>query len=85
MEHFNEEGISVAMIDNQGSGRSEAARGLRFYVENFDDYVDDVLDLHECVRLLRFAGWHPHACPGRREGCSHAFSASEGPACPACR
>jgi alpha-beta hydrolase superfamily lysophospholipase len=34
----------------QGCGRSEGKRGLRFYVEKFDDYVQDVL------QLARWAG-----------------------------
>ena len=45
MEALNAAGVSVAGIDNQGHGRSEALHGLRFYVESFDDYVNDVLQL----------------------------------------
>lgn len=33
-ERFNAAGISVCGVDNQGCGRSEGARGLRFYVES---------------------------------------------------
>lgn len=44
---LNNRGISVAGIDNQGCGRSEGLHGLRFYVDSFDDYVDDVLQLAE--------------------------------------
>jgi len=44
-ERFNIAGVSVCGIDNQGCGLSEGLRNLRFYVESFDDYVDDVLQL----------------------------------------
>lgn len=33
----------------QGCGRSEGKRGLRFFCESFDDYVEDVLQLARCV------------------------------------
>lgn len=47
LEKLNAAGISVVTHDNQGTGRSEAARGLRFYVELFQNYVDDVLLLRK--------------------------------------
>ncbi|GAB4822633.1 hypothetical protein N2152v2_009679 [Parachlorella kessleri] len=50
VEAFNTAGISVCGIDNQGCGRSEGLHGLRFYVERFDDYVDDVLQLARSLR-----------------------------------
>lgn len=43
VEHLNASGINVCGIDNQGCGESESLYGLRFYVERFEDYVDDVL------------------------------------------
>ncbi len=42
-EYFNAQGIHVYGIDNQGCGGSEALYGVPWYVERFDDYVDDVL------------------------------------------
>lgn len=48
VEQWNARGISVCGLDLQGCGRSEGRRGLRFYVERFDDYVDDVLQLARC-------------------------------------
>lgn len=50
VEHLNAHGISVCGIDNQGCGTSESAQGLRFYVESFDDYVDDVIQYARLVR-----------------------------------
>lgn len=43
VEHFNSQGIHVCGIDNQGCGGSDALYGMRWFVERFDDYVDDVL------------------------------------------
>ena len=40
---MNRQGIDVCGIDNQGCGRSDALYGVRWYVDRFDDYVDDVL------------------------------------------
>lgn len=42
---WNAAGISVCGLDLQGCGRSEGKRGLRFFLERFDDYVGDVLQL----------------------------------------
>lgn len=44
---MNDAGYSVAGIDNQGMGRSG---GLFGYVERFDDFVDDVLQLCAIAR-----------------------------------
>jgi len=41
--YFNQQGIDVCGIDNQGCGRSDALYNIRWYVDKFDDYVDDVL------------------------------------------
>ena len=49
VQEMNAQGISVAAIDNQGCGRSEGLHGLRFYVESFDHYVNDVLQLAETL------------------------------------
>jgi len=52
-EYFNAKGIQVCGIDNQGCGESEALHGVRWYVERFDDYVDDVLQyVHHVVDSL---------------------------------
>jgi acylglycerol lipase len=48
-QRMNEAGISVCGIDNQGCGRSEGLYDLRFYVDSFDDYVDDCLQLAESI------------------------------------
>ena len=45
VQAFNHAGFSVCSIDQQGLGFSEGARQLRCYVESFDDYVRDVLQL----------------------------------------
>ncbi len=50
---WNQRGISVCGIDLQGCGRSEGKRGLRFYCDQFEDYVEDVL------QLARW-GWQAH-------------------------
>ena len=52
LESLNAAGITVIGIDNQGCGRSEARDGLRFYVENFDDYVNDIIQLAEEIPAL---------------------------------
>jgi acylglycerol lipase len=49
VQEMNAQGISVASIDNQGCGRSEGLHGLRFYIESFDHYVNDVLQLSETL------------------------------------
>ncbi|KDD74778.1 hypothetical protein H632_c1079p0 [Helicosporidium sp. ATCC 50920] len=59
VQRLNEAGISVCGLDNQGCGRSEGARNLRFFIERFDDLVDDVLQLRA---LLSSAADCP--CPG---------------------
>ena len=41
--YFNQQGIDVCGIDNQGCGGSDALYNIRWYVDRFDDYVDDVL------------------------------------------
>jgi hypothetical protein len=58
VEQWNARGISVCGLDLQGCGRSEGRRGLRFYVECFDDYVDDVLQLARCGG----GGWSVCVC-----------------------
>lgn len=40
---LNGAGITVRALDLHGHGHSEDKRGLRCFVESFDDYVDDVL------------------------------------------
>ncbi len=42
---------------SQGCGRSEGKRGLRFYCENFDDYVADVLQLARCADHFFLVLW----------------------------
>ena len=49
VQSLNNGGINVVGIDNQGCGRSEGFNGLRFYVDSFDDYVTDVLQVAESV------------------------------------
>lgn len=56
MAKLNAAGISVVAHDNQGCGRSEAARGLRFYIESFDDFVKDVLLLRGSAGAQRRRG-----------------------------
>mmetsp|Transcript_36433 Transcript_36433/g.86536 ORF Transcript_36433/g.86536 Transcript_36433/m.86536 type:complete len:322 (-) Transcript_36433:283-1248(-) len=43
VEKWNLNGYSVCGFDVQSHGRSEGARGLRWYFESFDDLVDDLL------------------------------------------
>ena len=45
VQAMNAAGVSVCGVDNQGCGRSEGLHGVRFYVDSFDDYVTDVLQL----------------------------------------
>lgn len=45
VQAFNKAGYSVCGIDQQGLGFSEGARSLRCYVEAFDDYIRDVVEL----------------------------------------
>lgn len=49
VQRLNAAGVSVCGIDNQGCGRSEGLKSLRFYVESFDDYVNDVLQLSAAI------------------------------------
>src|SRR5205809_1462547 len=46
-EQFAAVGLAVYAVDLRGRGRSD---GERFYVEQFDDYVDDVASLVQTVR-----------------------------------
>lgn len=50
VEYLNSQGIDVCGIDNQGCGMSESAQGHRFYVESFDDYVEDVIQYARLVK-----------------------------------
>ncbi|KAL4858716.1 Protein Hikeshi [Chlorella vulgaris] len=50
VEQWNKRGISVCGLDLQGCGRSEGKGGLRFFIERFEDYVADVLQLARVVR-----------------------------------
>jgi len=50
VEFLNSQGIDVCGIDNQGCGTSDSAQGYRFFVESFDDYVEDVLQYARMVR-----------------------------------
>ncbi|KAL4445371.1 hypothetical protein ABPG77_011196 [Micractinium sp. CCAP 211/92] len=58
---WNQRGISVCGIDLQGCGRSEGKRGLRFYCDQFEDYVEDVLQLARLARSseLEIPGFAP--------------------------
>ena len=44
-QQWNQRGISLCGLDLQSCGRSEGKRGLRFYIDSFDDYVHDVMQL----------------------------------------
>eukprot|EP00126_Sphaerothecum_destruens_P004495 Sdes_comp18221_c0_seq1m7801 len=46
---LNRLGISVYGLENQGFGRSEAKDSMRAYVENFDDFSDDLIQFVEFV------------------------------------
>lgn len=50
VEQWNKRRISVCGLDLQGCGRSEGKGGLRFFIERFEDYVADVLQLARVVR-----------------------------------
>jgi alpha-beta hydrolase superfamily lysophospholipase len=58
VEQWNKRGISVCGLDLQGCGRSEGKGGLRFFIERFEDYVADVLQLARCVHGLLQLAWH---------------------------
>lgn len=51
IQAFNRAGFSVCGIDQQGLGFSESRRNCRCYVESFDDYINDVLQLRRCKLL----------------------------------
>ena len=44
VEAANKEGLSVCGIDFQGHGRSSSIRNTRCFIDQFQDYVDDVHD-----------------------------------------
>lgn len=44
VQAWNRSGYAVCGIDNQSCGRSQGARGLRAYIESFDDLLNDVID-----------------------------------------
>lgn len=48
VEHLLDIGLEVYALDHQGHGRSE---GEKLYVREFDDFVDDVLQLVHSVKL----------------------------------
>lgn len=75
VEQMNAQGISVAAIDNQGCGRSEGLHGLRFYVESFDHYVNDVLQLSQALPQ-NFSNNLPVFMSGISLGGCIAFSAA---------
>ena len=43
-------GFSVAGLDNRGCGLSDGPRGLRCFVERFEDYVDDVISFAKAIQ-----------------------------------
>ena len=47
-DQFAASGFAVYALDQRGRGRSE---GRRFYVENVDDYVDDVTDFVKLAKV----------------------------------
>ncbi|KAL6774311.1 hypothetical protein ACKKBG_A24505 [Auxenochlorella protothecoides x Auxenochlorella symbiontica] len=57
VQKFNEAGISVVTLDNQGCGRSDGARNLRYFVESFQDYVNDVLLLRRTLGEVDVPGF----------------------------
>ncbi|DBA67640.1 hypothetical protein WJX79_003355 [Trebouxia sp. C0005] len=57
VQAFNEAGYSVCGIDQQGLGFSEGARSLRCYVEAFDDYVRDVIQLRRSLDSCKIDGY----------------------------
>ena len=50
VEALNLAGFSVYSYDMQGFGESESVGGIRAYVDNFDDYVKDALQMHAQVK-----------------------------------
>lgn len=58
VERYNKKGISVCALDNQSHGRSEGAQGLRCYAENFQDFVDDVVDFARYALFARQYFYH---------------------------
>ncbi|KAK9846479.1 hypothetical protein WJX81_004951 [Elliptochloris bilobata] len=54
VDELNARGFSVCGLDQQGLGFSE---GLRGYVERFDDYVADVLQLAKSLATCEVAGF----------------------------
>lgn len=50
VERWNASGISVCGLDLQGCGRSEGARGLRIFVEQFEDYISDNIQLARSLK-----------------------------------
>lgn len=57
IQAFNQAGFSVCSIDQQGLGFSEGARHLRCFVETFDDYVRDVLQLRRSLDSCKVEGF----------------------------
>lgn len=51
IDMLNAAGYRVHLLDLQGHGRSEAFENLSCHVETFQDYVDDVLQFYEAIRL----------------------------------
>lgn len=58
LESLNLAGVTVIAIDNQGCGRSEGLNGLRFYVESFDDYVNDIIQLVQTIPTVGGSAIH---------------------------
>lgn len=50
VEAWNKTGFSVCGIDQQGLGFSEGVRGLRCFVLDFDDYIDDAVQFRRHLR-----------------------------------
>ena len=64
---MNAAGYSVAGVDNQGTGRSG---GLFGYVERFDHFVDDLLQLAALLRAPGAPAGFGAALPTFALGCS---------------
>lgn len=64
-QQWNQRGISLCGLDLQSCGRSEGKRGLRFYIDSFDDYVEDVLQL---AREVHGGGGPGVGIPGFQAG-----------------